>query len=113
MSKSSTVMAKQISASAGHPEDFIPYAPFTKTPAEFLGSELYDLVMGFKPVKGKQSHDKNQTCTAEAGCSNNGDGDEEDSVAWEETRKDRREKERGTKLLKHKLAREITIGRKG
>ncbi|KAI8567638.1 hypothetical protein RHMOL_Rhmol02G0137100 [Rhododendron molle] len=111
MSKlSSTVMAK---LSAGHPEDFILYAPFTKSPAELLGPDLYALLMGFKLVKRKQSQDKNQTCTAEAGCSNNGDGDGEDSVAWEEIRKDRREKERGTKLLKHKLARKIATARKG
>ncbi|KAI8567624.1 hypothetical protein RHMOL_Rhmol02G0135800 [Rhododendron molle] len=111
MSKSSsTVMAK---LSASHPEDFILYAPFTMTPAKLLGSGLYALLMGFKLDKGKQSHDKNQTCIVEAGCSNNGDGDGEDSVACEETRKDRREKERETKLLKHKLARKIATARKG
>ncbi|KAG5516495.1 hypothetical protein RHGRI_037264 [Rhododendron griersonianum] len=116
MSKSSTVMAELMSA--GHPDDFILCTPFSETPAEFLGLDLFALVMGFKPDKEKQSReavcDKELTCTAEAaGCYSNGDGDEEDSVAWEETRKDCREKERERKLLKHKLARKIATARKG
>ncbi|KAF7119430.1 hypothetical protein RHSIM_Rhsim13G0154900 [Rhododendron simsii] len=107
MLKSSTVMAK---LSARHPEDFILCAPFAETPAKRLGFGLYAFVTGFKLDEEKQSRevcDKKLTREAAAGCYDNGDGDEEDSVAWEEVHKDCIEKERDRKLVPGTLDQEM------